>query len=146
MVSPREIRTLLVEHGSDLDVAARALVDAANAGGGEDNITVVLFQIAGATTADETREMPVAIPPEPDPEPAQDDEDTLSGLERIPAIDTAVIPPSAVEELQQAEVEPDAGPEQPGPDEKARRRLAPLILLVLLLGAIAVLAIWGLTR
>jgi hypothetical protein len=80
--------------------------------------------------------MPVAIPPEPDPEPAQDDEDTLSGLERVPAIDTAVIPPSAVEELQQAEPEP----------EKHRRRLAPLIALVLLLGAIAVLAVWGLTR
>ncbi len=48
MVSPSEIQSLLVQHASDLDAAARALVDAANAGGGEDNITVVLFQIAGA--------------------------------------------------------------------------------------------------
>jgi hypothetical protein len=87
--------------------------------------------------------MPVAtLPePEPEPEPAQDDEDTLSGLERVPAIDTAVIPPEAVEELQQVAVEPE-----PAPSDKHRRRLAPLILLVLLLGAIAALAIWGLTR
>jgi len=139
MVSPNEIRPLLVQHGSDLEAAARALVDAANAGGGEDNITVVLFQIAGEGAGDETREMPIAISPEP--EPAQDDEDTLSGLERVPAVDTAVIPPSAVEELQQAELEP-----APAPPQKPRRRLTPLIVLVLLLGAIAVLAIWGLTR
>jgi PPM family protein phosphatase len=138
MVSPREIQSLLVQHGSDLDAAAGALVDAANAGGGEDNITVVLFQIAEDRAADETREMPVASSPEP--EPAQDDEDTLSGLERVPAVDTAVIPPSAVEELQQVEVEPEP------PEEKPRRRVAPLILLVLLLGAIVALAVWGLTR
>ncbi len=60
MVSPRELQALLVAHGSDLDAAARALVDAANAGGGEDNITVVLFQIAGAADPDETEQMPVA--------------------------------------------------------------------------------------
>ncbi len=46
MVSPREIQALLVERLGDLDAAARALVDAANERGGEDNITVVLFQIA----------------------------------------------------------------------------------------------------
>jgi protein phosphatase len=141
MVSPSEVRSLLVEHGSDLEAAARALVDAANAGGGEDNITVVLFQMAANAVLDETKEMPVGAAPEPEPE--QDDEDTLSGLERVPAVDTAVIPPSAIEELQQAE--PHPAPE-PAPTEVPRRRLAPLILLVLLLAAIAVLAIWGLTR
>ena len=36
----------------DLDAAARALVDAANAGGGEDNITVVLFEIADGDRRD----------------------------------------------------------------------------------------------
>ncbi len=143
MVSPRDLQELLVRKVDDLDAAARALVDAANAGGGEDNITVVLFQIAGAEGAGETREMPVAAAPEPEPEPKPDDEDTLSGLEAVPAVDTAVIPPSAIEEhVQQLEAEPDPKPE---PRAK-RRRLAPLIALVLLLAAIAVLAIWGLTR
>jgi PPM family protein phosphatase len=143
MVSPSEVRSLLVEHASDLEAAARALVDAANAGGGEDNITVVLFQMAASTAADETKEMPVAAAPEPEPEPEPSDEDTLSGLERVPAVDTAVIPPSAVEDLRQAEPEPASAP---APSAQPRRRLAPLILLVLLLAAIAVLAIWGLTR
>lgn len=135
MVSPREIQALLVEHLGDLDAAARALVDAANERGGEDNITVVLFQIAGARDPDETVERPVAVAPEPDPE--ADDEDTLSGLDPVPAVDTAVISPAAVaEQLQEPEPQP----------RKPRRRLTPLVLLVGLVATIAVLAYWGLTR
>ena len=136
MVSPRELQSLLVERTGDLDAAARALVAAANAGGGEDNITVVLFQIAGGRDPAEPAQMPGAATPEPAPE--EDDEDTLSGLDAVPAIDTAVISAAAVEEhLQQLAA---------GPPERPRRRLAPLILLVLLLAAIAVLAFWGLNR
>src|SRR6188508_107813 len=45
MVPPRELEALLVGKVDDLDAAAHVLVDAANAGGGEDNVTVVLFQI-----------------------------------------------------------------------------------------------------
>ena len=106
MVSPREIQSLLVARTDDLDAAARALVDAANAGGGEDNITVVLFQIAGAADPDETEQMPVAVVPEPEPE--ADDEDTLSGLDPVPAVDTAVISAATVEEqLQQLEPQPE---------------------------------------
>jgi protein phosphatase len=140
MVSPRELQPLLVEHASDLDAAARALVDAANAGGGEDNITVVLFQIAAAGDPAETKEMPVAVVAEP--AAVEDDEDTLSGLDPVPAVDTAVISAATVEEqLQQL----DPPPESP-PAAKPRRRLAPLIFLILLLAVIAVLAYWGLTR
>jgi len=138
MVSPRELQSLLVERTGDLDAAARALVAAANAGGGEDNITVVLFQIAGGGDPAEPAQMPGTATPEPAPE--EDDEDTLSGLNAVPAVDTAVISAAAVEEhLQQLAAEPR-------PLESPRRRLAPLILLVLLLVAIAVLALWGLTR
>jgi serine/threonine protein phosphatase PrpC len=136
MVSPREIQVLLVERLGDLDAAARALVEAANERGGEDNITVVLFQIAGAHDAAETVERPVVAS---EPEPEADDEDTLSGLEPIPAVDTAVVSPVAVEEQIESEPETQSKP-------KPRRRLAPLILLVGLLAAIAVLAYWGLTR
>jgi protein phosphatase len=151
MVTSRDVQALLVQHAGDLDAAARSLVDAANAGGGEDNITVVLFQMVGAEEAGETREMPVAVLPEPDAqEEEEDDEDTLSGLDPVPAVDTAVIPPAAIEEhLQQLEAEQPAEP-APGPEAaphaRRRRRLAPLIALVLLLAAIAVLAVWGLTR
>ena len=132
MVSPRDLQELLVRNLSDLDAAARALVDAANAGGGEDNITVVLFQITGAEEAGETREMPVAVVAEPEPEAKEDDEDTLSGLEPVPAVDTAVIPPSAIEEhVRQLDTAPE--PEPAGHPAKRRRRLAPLIALVILL-------------
>jgi protein phosphatase len=138
MVSPGEIQALLIEHAGDLDAAAHALVAAANAGGGEDNITVVLFQIAGAQASEVTVKRAV-VAPEPETE-ADDDDDTLSGLDAVPTVDTAVIPPAEVEEhLQRVEAEP-AVPAKP------RRRLTPLILLVLLLTAIAVLAAWGLTR
>ena len=149
MVPPRELQTLLIERAGDLDAVARALVDAANEGGGEDNITVVLFQIAGGPEPAETVERPVVRAPEPE---AADDEDTLSGLDPVPAVDTAVITPAAVEEqLQQLEPAPEPTPEpepEPAsaPPSKPRRRLAPLIVLVGLVAAIVVLAYWGLTR
>src|SRR4051794_38605514 len=41
MVSDDEILALVETHRSDLEKAAKALVDAANRGGGEDNITIV---------------------------------------------------------------------------------------------------------
>ncbi len=134
MISPHEILAL-VKAGDDLDDAARGLVNAANVGGGEDNITVVLFEIdgrEGAGDLGETARMPAAAEP--------DDEDTLSPLDAVPAVDTAVIPAAAVEEhLQQAEA---AASQPAGP----RRRILPLVLLILLLVALVALAAWGLTR
>lgn len=127
MISDDEILTV-VAGSDDLEDAARGLVDAANAGGGEDNITVVLFQIDGGDAVDQTARMPAAT---------EDDEDTLSGLDAVPAVNTAVIPASQIEQLRPAEAEPARGP---------RRRLLPLLVLVALIVAIAVLAAWGLTR
>jgi PPM family protein phosphatase len=67
----------------DLQSAAKALVRAANKGGGDDNITVVFFEIAGAGS-DGVTERTVALPP------IEDDEDaTLSELDRVPAIAVA---------------------------------------------------------
>ena len=131
MVSQRDILAA-VEASPDLDDAARALVNAANAGGGEDNITVVLFQTAGKEGAGDTARMRAAATP--DPEPEDDDEDTLSPLDAVPAVDTAVIPAAAIEQhLAQAESEP-------------RRRILPLVLLIVILVALVALAVWGLTR
>ncbi len=139
MVSDGEIQALLVDN-TDLDHAARALVDAANEGGGEDNITVVLFEIAGDGTVEQTVAAPAVGAPAPADEDNEDDEDTLSGLDPVPAVDTAVIPAALIEEhLQQAEAEP-AEPEE------RRRRLLPLLALLLLVLAIALLTIWGLSR
>jgi PPM family protein phosphatase len=128
MVSDGEILSLL-EQSDDLNTAARALVDAANRGGGEDNITVVLFQLDGAD------ESPPAMPV------VDDDEDTLSGLDPVPAVDTAVIPAAEIE----AHVQAQAAEAETETDEHGRR-LFPLLLLLFVLVAIAVLAVWGLTR
>jgi protein phosphatase len=133
MTSTREILAA-VEASRDLDDAARALVEAANAGGGEDNITVVLFEIAGSDTDElgETAQLPAAS--------EDDDEDTLSPLDAVPAVDTAVIPAAVVEEhLQQIETDVQSQPEP-------RRRILPLVVLIVLLVALVALALWGLTR
>ena len=60
MISADEIFSVL-DGSDDLDVAARALIEAANAGGGEDNITVVLFQIGDRGEVEQTAQMPVAV-------------------------------------------------------------------------------------
>jgi protein phosphatase len=131
MVSDGEILSLL-ERSDDLDKVAHGLVDAANAGGGEDNITAVLFRIE-AGSGEETVRMPAAAVPGPHQE--DDDEDTLSGLDPVPAVDTAVIPAAAIEEhLQQVAA------------EQPHRSIVPLVLLAVLVGVVAVLAIWGLSR
>ena len=56
MVGDAAILEAIEEHGGDLDRAARELVTRANRGGGEDNITVVFFEIAedGAAQPEET--------------------------------------------------------------------------------------------
>jgi PPM family protein phosphatase len=114
MISDREILAVL-QGSDDLEAAARALVEAANAGGGEDNITVVLFRIEEAAEAA--------------------DEDTLSGLEKVPAVDTAVIPVEEV--VRQAEEQST---------QKEPRRLLPFLLVVLVLALIALVVVWGLYR
>ena len=62
MVSDDDILEIVERNRNDLDAAARSLVKAANREGGEDNITVVAFEIAGAdaggTVEDVTRELP----------------------------------------------------------------------------------------
>src|SRR3954470_18248631 len=45
MVDDKAILGLVESRRGNLDKAARALVDAANKGGGEDNITVILFEV-----------------------------------------------------------------------------------------------------
>jgi PPM family protein phosphatase len=137
MISADEILSL-VAGSKNLETAARALVNAANAGGGEDNITVVLFQIDDGD-AGETARVPAALAREPQPDEPDDDEDTLSPLDNVPVVDTAVVPAAAVqEELRRAE-----GRE---PREQSGRRILPLVALVVLLVLLLLLAAWGLTR
>ena len=85
MVSERSILDVVERNREDIDGALRALVKEANRGGGQDNITVVAFEIAdGAAPVHdgETREHAL---------PAPDDEDTLSEDDAVPVVDTAVV-------------------------------------------------------
>ncbi|HEY8727432.1 MAG TPA: Stp1/IreP family PP2C-type Ser/Thr phosphatase [Gaiellaceae bacterium] len=94
MVGEREIQELVERNRENLDAALKSLVKAANRGGGEDNITVVAFEIAEeqALTHDgETRENVLPAPP------GGDDEDTLTEVDAVPVVDTAVV---SVEEIQ----------------------------------------------
>ena len=79
MVDDDTILREVERNRSDLRSAAKALVRAANKGGGDDNITVVFFEIAGG--ADGVTERTVALPPVED-----DDDATLSELDRVPAV------------------------------------------------------------
>jgi PPM family protein phosphatase len=71
MVSDEEILEVVHEHRDDLDKAVKALVTAANRGGGEDNITAVAFRIsadAPAVSLEETVAMPAIEVDEDEPD------------------------------------------------------------------------------
>jgi serine/threonine protein phosphatase PrpC len=137
MVDDETVRSVLERHRTDLDAAAKALVAEANRGGGEDNITAVLFEVG--EDGDATVAMPaVAVGDEDVPEPLHDeDEDTLDGSTRVPAaIDTMVVPPEEAQLLVAGSTtEPGIG----------RRALVVLVIVTLVL-VIAALVLWGLAR
>ncbi|HET8893864.1 MAG TPA: Stp1/IreP family PP2C-type Ser/Thr phosphatase [Gaiellaceae bacterium] len=68
MVSDDEILAGVEEHRGDLKRMTKALVSAANRGGGEDNITVVAFSIGADGAGDDTAEMTVVTESEKKPE------------------------------------------------------------------------------
>ena len=90
MVGNDRILELVERNRRDLDAAAKALVAAANKGGGDDNITVVAFEIASPD--EETME-------DARPEPALDEEeDTLTELDQVPTVsaEPEEEPPAAI--------------------------------------------------
>jgi protein phosphatase len=136
MVADERILDVLEHHCGDLDRAARTLVSEANRGGGEDNITVVAFQLADSGDGDETLKLPAQRSP--------DDEDTLDGIAVPPAVDTMVVP---VERLEQAVTDYEAERHEPVREpfpRAARVRLA--AAMVVLLAVAAGLVVWGLLR
>jgi serine/threonine protein phosphatase PrpC len=79
MVDDRTILEIVERNRADLDAALKELVRAANRSGGEDNITVVGFEIAGdgaGTAAPATEDGP-SVPHE---------EDTLTETDAVPAL------------------------------------------------------------
>jgi protein phosphatase len=79
MVSDEEIASLLVAARADLDEAGKKLIGAANQAGGEDNITVVLFELEGGEPEPEEES-------EEESEQKPDDAKTLTEADAVPAL------------------------------------------------------------
>jgi protein phosphatase len=149
MVDDETILQLVERNRADLDAAAKALVGAANRGGGEDNITVVLFEIAdvAATPApDEMAQIPAVEP---------DIEDTLSEEDAVPAVEVRPLldHDADTDEWETAEVAAAPAPaaaapaSEPAPRPRRRRgRLLGWTLLVVALAGIGLALVWGLAR
>jgi protein phosphatase len=141
MVGDAAILEAIEKHGHDLDAAARELIGRANRGGGEDNITVVFFEIAadGTTATEDT----VVQPAVAEPEPEQDlDEDTLDELDRVPAVSTQVFSVEDLEAAVAAAPQPAKKPKS-RMDRVAGRVLATVLVLAVIAG-IVLLVVWGL--
>jgi PPM family protein phosphatase len=134
---PEERMAEILRARSSLEQAARALVDEANAGGGKDNITVVLFKLADDDSA-----------------PAEEESDTISGTEKLPVQeaprldpggDTMVIPRAQRTEHRAQELAP--APPPPPPVVKRSRARWPLAAAVVLIIVIAALGgLYAVTR
>ena len=133
MVDDETILSVVEKNRRDLDSAAQALVKAANRGGGEDNITVVFFEIGddAGEPLEETAQYPTLDRMEAEP---NDNEDTLDELDRVPAVDTMVVPPDQAAKFAQVA----------GPKRRARSRVIPALLLILIALAVVAVVLWTL--
>jgi protein phosphatase len=134
MLSSSSVRTALSET-STLEEAARRLIGEANAAGGEDNVTVVLFAV----------------------EEAGEDEDTLSGIEGIsiplpepvPEVDPDAQPSggvTVVDRVLPARPAATSAEVLPPPQRQTRRWILIVLLVIALFVGLAALALWGLSR
>ena len=122
MVADEEILEVVHTNRDDLEQAVKALVAAANRGGGEDNITAVAFRISGEPTAslEDTVSMP-ALGDEDEP-----DEETREYVASDQPPEPAALPAA----------QPTAGP----------RRVRLVLFGVAVVAVVAALLVWGLTR
>ena len=126
MVSEGSILTLVERNRDDIDGALRALVKEANRGGGQDNITVVAFEIADEAPAQDGDTREQALPPQA----AAPDEDTLTEVDAVPAVDTGVISTDEID----AELARQERDEQAARRRRLQRIGALLLVALLVLG------------
>jgi PPM family protein phosphatase len=140
MVEDREILRVVGEKRGDLQDLVKALIKAANKGGGEDNITVVAFEIGESSEAAPELE-DTAVVPAPTTEREPEDDDTLTEADRVPTVDTMVVSVDEIAAAYEREQE-----QAPAPRRRRRfltRVLSFLIVIALLFG-VAYLILWGL--
>jgi PPM family protein phosphatase len=138
MVSDQAILKIVRDNRRNLSEAAKALIAAANRGGGDDNITVVVFEVDGEPEEEATRRMDTISPPDAD-ELDAGEEDTLTGVAAPPAVGTMVV---SVEELERQAAASERAAEDDGP-KRGRGSLAALIALLAFLVVLALLLLWA---
>jgi hypothetical protein len=145
MVDGEQIEAIMNTHRNDLDAVAKALVQAANRAGGEDNITAVLFELvegdpSPAEPDERTRELVMPL----------EDEDTLHPEDGVapppPAGDDAPAPADTMV-VAAADLEAAIAAQSPEPPQAGiGRRLLALAVIAVLIAVIVALVWWGLAR
>ena len=137
MVDDETILDVVERSRAELDEAAKELIAAANRNGGEDNITVVFFEVVeeGAQAPSETKPMP-ALDGEPEAAP-EADEDTLTEADHVPAVDTMVVPPEEARAMVAARQ-----PEPPEPKPHLGVQAARMVIALAVVAALLLLVIW----
>jgi len=136
MVDDRTILELVEQHRDDLQTLVKSLIKAANKGGGEDNITVVAFDITDDDAMEQTAVRPAPEPDEVEP----DEEDTLTEADAVPVVDTMVV---SADEIAAAYEQQET--QKPRKRRRLTRVLSFLVVVALLVG-VAFLILWGLAR
>ena len=144
MIDMTTIEQIMRQYRTDLPAASKALIQAANRSGGEDNITAVLFAVEDGDAGPQAGE-----PDERTREFAlqAEEEDTLhpeDGIAPPPpapsAVDTMVVPASDIQAAIAAHDVPDV------PQAGIGRRFLALLVILALIAVIVVLVWWGLAR
>jgi protein phosphatase len=138
MVDVDTITELVDENRRDLHAAARALIREANARGGDDNITAVLFEVAEGEPDDRTVESVVVD---------GDDEDTLHPGE-APAVgaaegDTSIV---SVREIENALAAADGPSVAAAPEVEARASVVQWFLAAVVVLALVALIVFLVVR
>jgi protein phosphatase len=130
MVDDQTVLEIVDRHRSDLDTALKELVRAANKNGGEDNITVICFEIAaaGAAAVEDTAKQPAV------------EEQTLTEADGVPALEER--PGWDGDEWKPL----DAEPAQARPRRLGKRSLILLGTIFVVLALAAAGALFALSR
>jgi serine/threonine protein phosphatase PrpC len=128
MVEDDVILSTVEKHRDNLQTAAKALIRVANKGGGEDNITVVFFEIGEQVgePLEETAQYPVL-----GADGHVDDDDTLDELNGVPAVETMVVSPEEAQHVGK-------------PKSRTRSRILVALLLILVALAVVAIVLWTL--
>ena len=133
MVEDEEILEVVHANRSDLDKAVKALVAAANRGGGEDNITAVAFQISSeaAPNLEDTVAMPALTGDEDEPDEQTREYLEAGSVDDEPGGGTMIVAPgrpAASEAVSQA------------------KRVRIVLIGIVVLALAAALIVWELSR